>query len=277
MIISTSAFAVMQILIAATADTIPLFEQIFFRNIFGCIGSFVVIKKAGNVKLFGTGENKALLLLRSFFGFLAVVAMFFAVRSGNPGDIALITRLSPFIVIIGAAVFLKEKITKAQIIGLIVATVGCYITANPSYTSDFLPIVAAVFNVVCAGSAYIIIGKLKGRENPHVIVFTFALFTSIIAIFLMIPEFVIPSLEDLILLIGISIMAYIGQVGLTLSYTNAKASDVSIFNYLGIPVAMVLGYLFLSQPIKSTTLIGSLFVVGSSLIILLSKDSGDNK
>lgn len=45
MILSALGFSAMQIAIAKTAQGIPLFEQLFFRNLFACIAAFVSLRR----------------------------------------------------------------------------------------------------------------------------------------------------------------------------------------------------------------------------------------
>lgn len=64
MILSALGFSAMQIAIAKTAQGIPLFEQLFFRNLFACIAAFVSLRRK-NLAAFGKRENRGLLVFRS--------------------------------------------------------------------------------------------------------------------------------------------------------------------------------------------------------------------
>jgi len=120
--------------------------------------------------------------------------------------------------------------------------------------------------VVFGGLAYFIIGRLKGREQPEVIVFFFSVFLALVSAIGAIPSFVVPNRTEFIDLMLLSLCATVGQLALTYGYTQAKASEVSVYNYTGIPGAMVFGYLMLGQSVKLTTLIGSVLVIASGII-----------
>lgn len=66
-------------------------------------------------------------------------------------------------------------------------------------------------------------------------------------------------------------MAAVGQIGLTYAYSYAKASEVSVFNYSGIPFAMLLGALFLRQPVTVSALAGSVLVILAGVISFLGE------
>ena len=265
MVISSMAFAMMQILIALTAKRIPVFEQMLFRNLVTTAIAYVAIRKKG-VAIFGKKENRKMLLARSVFGFLGMFCLFYATSVGNQGEVAILSKLSPFIVIFCAMFFLKEKPEMHQSIAMVIALCGAAVTANPRFSASALPALVAFLSSAFAGIAYFCVGALKGKEDPQVIVFVFSAFTTVLTAVLMLFDFVIPSLQDLLLLLGIGLMAAVGQMGLTYSYSYARASEVSVFNYTGIPFSMIFGFLILSQPIKHTTLIGSILVIASGVI-----------
>ena len=60
-------------------------------------------------------------------------------------------------------------------------------------------------------------------------------------------------------------------------FSYATASEVSVFNYTGIPFSMIFGFLILSQPIKLTTFIGSVLVIVSGVISFLGEKRSAEK
>ncbi len=269
MVLSTFFFAIMSLIIGMTSDTVPLFTQLFFRNLVATFITFVAVKK-NNYQFFGKKENRKLLLGRVGFGYMGMITTFYASGNGEQGDVATILKMAPFVVSILAFFFLKEKISKFQIIALIVATLGAVIVANPEFNTNIFPLIVAMFAATFAGTAYAFVSALKGKEPPEVIIFVFSFFSTVATIPLMIPDFVMPSLSDFILLTLIGITAALGQATLTYSYTFAKASEVSIYQYSGIIFSMILGFAFLGQNIKVNSLIGSALVILAGVIVYKS-------
>lgn len=266
MILSAMGFAMMQICISKTADTIPLFEQVFFRNLIAFVVSlFAICKKKLNP--LGKKENRLMLNVRSLFGFLGMLCTFYAAGHGEQGDVSVIIKMSPFAVTILAFFFLKEKITKYQVTALFVALIGALFVANPQFNSNLTPIIVAVFACIFMGFAYTLVSALKNREAPEVTICYFSLFSTLMTIPFAIYSLVIPSFGDLIYLILIGLFAAIGQITLTYSYTYAKASEVSIYNYTGIIFSMIFGFMFLGESVKITSIIGAIFVIFAGLIV----------
>ena len=276
MILSSMSFAIMQILIALTAKRIPVFEQMLFRNLITTGIAYTAIRRK-KAALFGKKENRQMLLLRSTFGFLGMFCLFYATSIGNQGEVAILSKLSPFVVIFCAMFFLKEKPKNYQAVALIIALAGAAITANPKFSTSAVPSLIAFLSSVFAGIAYFCVGALKGKEDPQVIVFVFSAFTTVMTALFTLFDFVVPSAMDAILLLGIGVMAAAGQMGLTYSYSYATASEVSVFNYTGIPFSMIFGFLILSQPIKLTTFIGSVLVIVSGVISFLGEKRSAEK
>lgn len=266
MVLSAMSFALMQIVIALTADHIPLFEQLFFRNLVASFLAFAAIRKQ-KLRYFGERKNRLLLIGRSSVGYLGMITTFYAAGIGHQGDINTIMKMSPFVVSILAYFFLKETITKYQIIGLFVATAGVFFISNPEFNSDWYPLFIAGLACIFSGVAYTFVGALKGKERPEVIIFFFSIFSSVVTLPLMGLNFVIPTLFEGIMLMMIGVFAGMGQIALTYSYSYAKASEVSIYNYSGIVFSMLFGYIFLSQSVKSTSLIGAALVILAGAIV----------
>lgn len=268
MVLSAMSFSLMQVVIALTAGGIPLFEQLFFRNLVASLLAFFAIRKQ-HLSYFGQRKNRVLLLLRSAFGYLGMITTFYASGNGNQGDVSTIMKMSPFVVTILAFFFLKETITKYQIIGLAVATIGVFFVSNPQFNSDMLPIISAFLACLFSGIAYTFVGFLKGKEPPEVIIFVFSIFSTLVTLPLMMMDFVLPTLFEGSMLICIGIFAGLGQIGLTYSYSYAKASEVSIYNYSGIVFSMLFGYIFLNQGLKMSSLIGAMLVITAGAIVFI--------
>ena len=267
MILSAASFSAMQILIAKSAQGIPLFEQLFFRNLFAAAFAYLGVRRHQQ-NPFGKPENRKLLILRSVMGYLGMVCLFYATARAAQGDVAVINKMSPFIVTLLAVVFLKEKVAPYQTAALVLAFSGAVLVSNPTFNSNLFPVFVALSSAVFSGVAYTLVGALKGRESPNVVVFFFSAFSTLVTAVIMLRDFVVPSPAQLLMLIGIGVFALGGQMFLTHSYAMAEASQVSIFNYSGILFSMLFGYLFLGQCVSGTSAAGAALVFGAGVLVL---------
>ncbi len=274
MLCSALAFSTMQIFVAKTADTIPVFQQMFFRNLIATFIAYLFIKK-DKIQIVTDQKNLKVLVARSLVGYLSVMCNFYASGNANQGDVATLAKMSPFITILGASIFLKEKITKVQIKALILAAAGAVMVSGPKFDSHFLPIFAAFCAAIFSGFAHTFISMLKGKEKPWSIIFFFSGFSTLLSLPLMLQNYKAPTQGEFLMLLMIGIFAAIGQLLMTYSYSLAKASVVSIYNYSGIIFSMFLGFTFLQDSISILSLGGGVLVILGGVTMYLGNKKSE--
>lgn len=210
-------------------------------------------------------------MLRSVLGFLGVVMYFYATKYMIAADATILHRSSPFFVTLFSVIFLKEKLSKVQITALFTAFVGALCVIRPQLNSSIVPSIVGFVSAMAAGGAYTVIGYLKNKENSMVIVFHFSLISCLMCIPFMMFNFVFPSVYDAFLLLLIGIFAGLGQIFLTISYKNAPASEVSIYNFSGIIFACILGYVCFGELIDIMSLVGMTIIIISATILYITK------
>ena len=243
---SAFLFSAMQIPISLSGTTIPIMEQVFFRNIVTLILSFILIMRSGG-SLFGTKKNQPLLFVRSAFGFLGLITQFYAVAHANQGDVSTMMKLSPFMITLWAAIFLKEKIRKVQVPALLIAFLGAAFVANPAFNSNLLPLFMAFLCAFFSSVSYTLLAYFKNKVDGMTIIMHFSTFCVLACIPFMIFDFVMPTFKELLLLLLIGVFGGFGQIALTYAYRLATAAEISIYNYSGIVFSIILGYVFLGE------------------------------
>lgn len=122
----------------------------FFRNLFACIAAFVSLRRK-NLAAFGKRENRGLLVFRSAAGYAGMIALFYASGHAAQGDVAIINKMSPFVVTVLACLFLKEKFTAYQGVALGLAFGGALLVSNPTFQSHWFPVAVAML-AGCSGN-----------------------------------------------------------------------------------------------------------------------------
>ena len=262
---SAFLFSAMQIPISLSGTTIPIMEQVFFRNIVTLILSFILLMRSGG-SLFGTKKNQPLLFVRSAFGFLGLITQFYAVAHANQGDVSTMMKLSPFMITLWAAIFLKEKIRKVQIPALLIAFLGAAFVANPAFNSNLLPLFMAFLCAFFSSVSYTLLAYFKNKVDGMTIIMHFSTFCVLACIPFMIFDFVMPTFKELLLLLLIGVFGGFGQIALTYAYRLATAAEISIYNYSGIVFSIILGYVFLGEVLDVTSVIGCALVIIAALI-----------
>ena len=262
---SAFLFSAMQIPISLSGTTIPIMEQVFFRNIVTLILIFILIMRSGG-SLFGTKKNQPLLFVRSAFGFLGLITQFYAVAHANQGDVSTMMKLSPFMITLWAAIFLKEKIRKVQVPALLIAFLGAAFVANPAFNSNLFPLFMAFLCAFFSSVSYTLLAYFKNKVDGMTIIMHFSTFCVLACIPFMIFDFVMPTFKELLLLLLIGVFGGFGQIALTYAYRLATAAEISIYNYSGIVFSIILGYVFLGEVLDVTSVIGCALVIIAALI-----------
>lgn len=264
MLVSTTSFCLMSMVVKLSATTVGTLQQVFFRNLVSLIAVGVVIWKR-NLPFLGEKQYQPALFARSFFGFVGVIMLFYATANARQADIAILSRTSPIWTTVFAALILKEKISKVQVPVIALCLAGTVVAMRPSFDSNVLPLLLAAATAVSSGLAYTMIAFCKGKVHPLTVIFHFSLFSTVAGFFLMLPTFTMPTFRDVIMLILIGVFAAGGQIGLTFAYQKAPASEVSIYDYVGIVVSMLIGNLVFGEPLAASSILGGVLITSSAL------------
>lgn len=265
MLMSALMFSAMQIVVHLTGDRIPLMEQVFFRSIVCAVMCFVILRK-NKLPLFGEIKNQPLLFLRSGFGSLGIITLFYASARANQADVTILSKLSPFLITLFAFLFLKEEIAKIQVPALLIAFCGVLFVARPAFNSNVLPLFMAFLNSIFSSVTYTLLAYSKDKVNAFTIIMHFSVFGTVVSIPFFVTNIVVPDPKDLLLLLLMGVFGGFGQIALTYAYRMAPASEVSIYNYSGILFSMFLGYVVLGETVAHTSLLGGGLVILASLL-----------
>lgn len=266
MILSVISFSFMQLFVKLTSDEVSVYQQVFFRNLFG-IGLAAYIIKKESLMWFGPKEEQPYLFGRSIFGFLGLIFFFYATRHGNIADATIINRTNPFFTTLFSVFFLKQKASVAQWIALTVVFFGGIIAGNPKFDSSALPMICAFLSAICNGIAYTLLGHFKEKVSAMTVIMHFSVFSAVASIPFLIKGVCIPSTQDFFMLFMIALLGSFGQIAITLAYRLAPATEIAIFDQLSIVISIFLGWIFLQQIPLIRTWIGGVIVFFASLCI----------
>jgi len=186
-----------------------------------------------------------------------------------PQIIALVM-ISPFFVLLGAAVFLNEKVTRARVLATIVAFSGAMIILEP-WSANFslmalLPVLAAI---VWAGAS-LITKFLTNDEKPATItVYLLLLLTPINLAFYAGSGFAIPQASAFGLLVALGVLTALAQYFVTRAYAAADATYLQPFDDLKLPLNTLVYWLVFSYALSTNFWPGAVLIASASLYIAL--------
>lgn len=268
MLASSFFFALMAALVKLSGD-LPTVQKIFCRNVVSCFvaGGIAIHHKK---KLFGKRENQKYLILRSLLGTMGMIGYFYSIDHMLLSDSAMLNKLNPFFVTILACIFLKEKFSKIQIPALIVAFIGALFIIKPQFNLEVLPSVVGFVGAMFAAGAYTMVRFLGDKEEFYTIVFYFSFFSTAVTFPLTIMNYTPMSTNQILLLIGIGIVASLAQFTMTIGYRLAPAGEISILNYTNVLFAGILGFMLWGNIPDFMSVIGYILIIGVAFIIYRS-------
>ena len=264
-ILAAFGFAMMSFFVRLSGD-LPTMEKAFFRNLVAVFVSLFMILKSGKSIKIKDGCLKDL-LIRSAVGTLGILCNFWAIGHMAIADANILNKLSPFAAIIMSIFVIGEIPGRFDILTVIVAFTGAAFIVKPGAGVTSLPAIVGVAGGVFAGTAYAFVRKLgmKG-ERKEVIVLFFSVFSSVVCLLFMLPDFKPMSLTQLFILIMAGVSATVGQMNITAAYTYAPAKEISVFDYSQVIFAAILGFLFFGELPDMWSWIGYVIIIGTAIV-----------
>lgn len=263
MVLSGLSFGLMGAMVKLSGD-VPVPAKVFFRNLVTLgITTAVAVRLRQNP--LAPTPNRSRLILRSLCGLAGVYLYFLALGRLDLADASLLNKTSPFFVAIFAVVFLRERFNRALVPVLVTALAGAALVIKPRFAYDLMPALAGLGSGMFAGMAYAFVRSLQGRESPNRIILTFSLVSCLAMLPFLLLQPLRPSNVQWLALVGTGVFAAGGQYGLTYAYHNARASRISVFTYLHVLFAAVLGFVFWGERPDTASLVGGLLIVAAAV------------
>jgi len=208
---------------------------------------------------------------------LNLLILFYGVRYTTSAASSIIAALAPMVILVGSALFLREKISRREIIGVFLALIGTLfvVLETPSQASASNPLLGNMlvlsYNIIWA-MAVLWMKKRAQTYHPFLIGFSgwlVGLITCGLLVLFLHPSYFIPQtvFSDVPAMISIGYMAVFGSLVAFTAYQVAQkfldASEVGILTYLQPVVTLPLSIYFMHEKIGFPGLVGiALLILG---------------
>jgi drug/metabolite transporter (DMT)-like permease len=265
MFVSVCAFSIMD-LIVKWSDSYPLGQVIFFRGFFGVLLYFLIMPR-DRIKNFYYTKRPGLHFLRCFFGLIALLSIFTALRNLPLATVVSISFAAPIFTTILSIFLLSEKVGLFRWLAVIVGFIGIIIITEPGFSSLNIYFIYPL--IFCLGMSYvaITIRQLSTSEPVWLISLYFSATITLASFFTIPYGWIMPDIKDLILLMLIGILGGAANLWLSQSYKFSEVSLVTPLKYLALIFAIIFGYIIWNEVPSTKTLIGAFLVIASSIII----------
>ena len=265
MLLGTLFFSVMSVFAKLAGERLPTMELVLARVIVTLIMSWWVIKRIG---IDPWGNNKRLLLLRGFAGFMGLSCYFYAIAHLPLADATVIQFCNPMLAALIAVFALKEQLRMVDVLAAVCSMAGVVLVAQPTFLFasgaplDQVAVGVGIVGAIFSAIAYVVIRRLGSTEHHMVVVFYFPLVTGPASLPVLAFEgLVLPQGFEWLLLLGIGVAAQLGQIQITQGFKLETAGRASSVTYLQIVLAYTWGVLLFGEYPNAISILGAFLVL----------------
>jgi drug/metabolite transporter (DMT)-like permease len=270
MALSALAFSAMNALVKLLGERIPTQEIVFVRSLLALAFSFALLRRAGVAP---GGHRRGLLVLRGLWGYAALSCVFYAIAHLPLAEATLIQYLHPTLTALLAAAVLGERVDRALAASLALGTAGVALVVRPDFlfggaasALDPWAVAAALGGASLTALALVGVRELSRTEHPLVIVLWFPLVAAPASLPATLAHGVWPRGGEWALLLGIGVLAQLGQVSVTRGLALEHAGRATAVSYLQIAFAALWGWLLFAEVPGPWSAAGAALIAASAWI-----------
>jgi drug/metabolite transporter (DMT)-like permease len=268
MLIAAAVFSLMDMAMKLLSAHYPAMQVAALRALVALplVGAYVVWRGAHRSML---QIRWGMHLLRAVLG-IAMLALFaYGLQTLSLAEAYTIFFIAPALITALSVVFLKEHVCGAQWIAIAVGMGGVLVVLRPSgagfLTMGGLAVLcAAAFYAVSAISVRIL---ARTDRSEHMVVWLMVMM-AIGASALAAPNWVPLRAEHTLLLCGLAITGFIGQLAITAAFSSGETSKVAPFEYSALAWGVGLDWLLWRVLPDYYTLIGAAIIIGSGIYLI---------
>lgn len=270
MVIAGSLVLVCMItLVKHMAQTMPVFQILFVRCLFGLLAMTPLFASRG-LDLVRT-KRPFMHFTRGAIGTLGNFCVFYAVAHMVLADAITIQFSRPLFMLFVAYFMFGEAVGWRQSGAAMVGFSGILLIARP-FGGDFEPVVlVAVLGAFTATGVVTAVKILSRTEPTMVIMFYFALWTTILTFIPALFVWQTPSWTELALLALTGVLGIVGQGMFTHGVGLGETSFVMPFDYLRIVYSAIFGIVLFAEIPTWWSVAGAALIIGSGLYLLLTE------
>jgi drug/metabolite transporter (DMT)-like permease len=265
MLMGTLFFSAMSVFAKLAGERLPTMELVLARVIVTLVMCWWALR---SLPISPWGNNKKLLLVRGFAGFMGLSCYFYAINHLPLADATVIQFCNPMLAALIAVFALKEPLRGTAVVATVLSMAGVVLVAQPTFLFaagtplDPVAVVIGVVGAIFSAIAYVVIRRLGATEHHMVVVFYFPLVTGPASLPLLAVEGVVmPEGMEWLFLLGIGVAAQLGQIEITKGFKLETASRASAVTYLQIVLAYTWGILLFGEFPNMLSIVGAFLVV----------------
>ena len=265
MLLAVTTLTTMFVIVKHMATELPVFVVALARTFFALCMLIPWLVRAGMPAIRTT--RLGLHFARALCGITAFVCVVFSLEHLILADAMVLAFTSPFWSILISAIVLKEMIQGRRMAATVVGFCGVLMIIKPQGGIE-PAMLLALFSALLTSTAMISMKRLSATEPPTRIVFYFMLFGTLV----MIPPAAVtwetPTLVQTGWLVLSGVLGAFGQDFLARAYDAGEVGVVAPFDFMRMPIAMLLGYIAFSELPDQWSIIGTAVIIAAAVYLL---------
>ncbi len=213
-------------------------------------------------------------LLRMALGIAMLFLFAFGIRHLSLAEAYTIFFIAPALITALSVLFLKERVNAARWIAIVVGLLGVLVVLRPD-GDGFLTVggLAILGAAVCYAVAAIAARLLAKTDSNEQMVFWLMLLMGVGASAIAAPQWVALRQQDYLLLCGLAVTGFLGQLAITKAFSSGEASVVAPFEYTALAWGVAIDWLLWNGLPDRYTLLGATIIIGSGIYLVRHEQS----
>ena len=286
LIVAILTFSLQDIAVRWMGGNYPVLEIVIFRSIVAMPCTLLFFYYEGKRGLPKT-TRYGLEYLRGIFLFLSFTTYMMSLAALTLADIAAIRNSAPLMITLLSVVLLGERVGPRHWLALLVGFMGVLLIVKPGSANFNLGSIFILLSTLLYALTVMLTRQLRTTDSSA----TMAYFSSLVYIvvsFILAPlsllvgevpnahpsitflfrAWTMPSLLDFIIMSGLGLVWAVSMYFMARAYSVARASVVSPFEYIALPISVMWGLVLWREIPTWVTGVGAFLTVVSGLYIL---------
>ncbi|MEK9682917.1 MAG: DMT family transporter [Rhodospirillaceae bacterium] len=270
MSLASSLVAVAAISIRQLSAEYTAFQLVFLRSVFGTLLLGPWIAKSART---GTliSARMPMYIFRTGLSYSGMVCVFYALSQIQIGEVYSLLFIVPIITVLMAVFFLKEAAEFHTWLACGIAFIGTLIILQPGALSFNIASTAVLYTAFAYAATNICIKSLSRTDDPVQITIygnLLSLFVATVVVIIRGDNWDNLSWDDIPWIVGLAVCYLFAGLFHTRSVAAAEARVVQPFNFLRLPVGVLLAWWLFEELPSLSTWLGALLIFGSSYYVL---------
>lgn len=262
------SFSVMITLAKILSEQHSVIEIAFYRNLVACLPFLVTIFFFQRRDILRLQSKPRIVGLRALFGVVSLSLTFYAYSLMPMADATALRFTSSLIVPLLGILMLGEHVGAFRWSAVVLGFIGVLIMLQPGGGAHYFGAIVALTAAALQAVMQIMLRFLRGYERPETIAFYFVLIGTIVTAIPLPFIFVMPTSDELPLIIGLGLAGALAQWMLTLAYSLAPVAIVAVLNYTSILWATLFGWFVFADWPADVVFAGAAVVILSNAFVV---------